>query len=320
MAATTSTSQAELILSEILGDAALEEARPRVVNLQFANQYSIAGSGSKVLKLNRYDDIGTAGTATEGTDYTTETEQTLSQVSATPTEAAVLMSQVTDDCAELTGRFESVNAMLASNDLDAQLAVLRPFAANLGRAAFEKAETDSIAEFANLSTSVGTTTVAFDLGKFEEAIYNLDIAEPMNRDYVAVLSPRQISDLRRILLVTSGGVQGTMYTGQNADHNDNINGFQYNLFGVNVFQYDKSAELTANAAADTVGAMYVAGTGQPEMGGGGTPGTYAFVEGRAMDYRVAYELRARAADVMVNWKYDILERVDAWGVKIISAI
>jgi len=315
---TTSTSQTELILSEVMGDLALEEARPRNVALQFCNRYSIAGLGSKNLKLNRYDDIGVAGTATEGTDYTTETEQTLSQITATPTEAAVLMSQITEDCAELTGRFESVNALMASSDIQTQMSVLRPFASNLGRAAFEKAETDVVAAFGNLSTTVGTTTVDIDLGVFEEAIYNLEIAEPQDRDYVAVLHPRQISDLRRALLVTSGGVAGVMHTNQSADHVDNINGFKFNLLGINTYQYDKSAELTANSGDDVVGAMFVRGTGQPELGGGGTPGTFAFVEGRAMDFRIAHVLRARAADVMVNWKYAVAERVDAWGVGIIT--
>ena len=229
------------------------------------------------------------------------------------------MSQITNDAVELTGRFPNAAALLQSNDIGAQLEVLRPFAANLLRAAMEKAEVDCVAMFAGLSTSVGTTTADIDLAVFEEAIYNLDIAEPASRQYMAALHPRQISDLRRILNVTSGGVAGQVYSGKNFDHAGNTpNGFQYNLMGVDVFQYDKSAELTANAAADVVGAMFVAGTGAPEQGGGGEPGTFAFVEGRAPTFTSDYILRARGVDLMINWKYAPAERVDAWGVKIVT--
>ena len=321
MAVTSSSTQSDLYFSEVLGRGALAAAQPRPIAMQFVNQYSIAGRRADNLKLNRYTDIGPAGTATEGTPYTTITTMGVeTPVTLTPTEAAVLMAELTDDAIELVGGFESARAIIEDGSQDDKLALLLPTAGRLARSAIEKAETDLVAEYGNLTTSVGTTTVDLDLGVFEEAIYNLDIAEARTQAYVANLHARQVSDLRRAMAVTSGGLAGSVHVGSSVDHLASPNGFKFNLLGVPVFQYDKSAELTANTGDDVVGAMFIRGIGNPEdpMGGSGEVGAFAMCEARSMQFGFEPDLEGRSIKVMVNWKYDTAVRDADFGVKIVT--
>jgi hypothetical protein len=321
MAITQLSTQSDLHFSEVLGRGALAAAQPRPIAMQFANMYSIAGRQSDNLKLNRYTDIGPAGTATEGTPYTTATTMGVeTPVTLTPTEAAVLMAELTDDVIEVVGGFASARRIIEDGSQDDKLALLLPTAGRLARSAIEKAETDLVAEFGNLTTSVGSSTNNIDLGIFEEAIYNLDIAECPSQEYIACLHPRQVSDLRRAMAVTSGGLQGSVHVGSSVDHLASPNGFKFNLLGIPVFQYDKSAELTANTGADVVGAMYLRGIGNPEdpAGGQGEVGAFAMCEARSMQFGYESDLEGRSVKIMVNWKYDTAVRDADFGVKIVT--
>ncbi len=322
MAQTTSTTQANLHLSEVLGRAAMEEARPRVIAGQFANMYDIAGRNADNLKLNRFTDVGPATTATEGTTFSTVTTMGVeTPVTLTPTEAAVMLAELTDDAIELVGGYESARAIAQSGSLEQQVLMLSDTAARLNRSALEKFEADMVAEFANATTSVGATTVDIDLGVFEEAIYSLDIAEiPGLREYVACLHPRQVSDLRRALAVNSGGLQGSVHVGQIVDRIENPMNFAFSLLGVDVFGYDKSAEVTANTGADVVGAMFKPGYGNPEdpQGGSGEIGALQFCQGRRKQYSTYSDHKERSVELMVNWKYDIALRDADLIVKIVT--
>jgi len=318
MAQSTSTTFATRLLTEILGRDALLEARPRRIAGGHLNRYMTGGKGSKTLKLNRYAAIS-ASQATEGTDFTTTS--TLSYetaVTSTATEAAVILAQITDDAVELEGRMVSVSDILDKGTLQQQLAVLRPHAARLLRAVEAKIETDIVAEFGGITNEVGTTNTAMTLADFEEMIFTLDSEEPMHRDYVAVLSPRQISDLRVALAVSgSGGVTGVTYANQERDHSKASDGFNFPLLGIPVYGYDASAQLDSGAT-DAVGCMFVRGEGAPELQGGGKPGAFFYHEGRPTNFRVGYNLRARATDIMCNAKYEVGTRVDEWAVKAVT--
>ncbi len=323
MATQTTTTHSDLILTEVLGDAILQEARPKNVASRLINTYSIVGSRAASKKLNRYGDTGAAGTATEGTAYTTEADSTpASAVSMSPTEAAVQMLLISDDVVEETTGIESAYELFTSGSREQALAVAQPFASQLGRACFQKLEADVVGLFPSLSNSVGTTTVDITLDNAEEAIYTLDIAECPHEDYVFVLHPRQVSDLRKDLATTSGGMAGSYWMGnaELANHRNDVemNGLKGALFGIPVYMHSKTVEQTANASADVVGALFLRGIGAPEDGDGGQPGTFAFCEGRPLKFMIQHELRERGSDLMANWKYAVAERVDAWGVKIVT--
>lgn len=321
MAQTTSTSIADMLFSEVLGQEALASASPRPVVTQFFNQYSLEGQRSKVLALNTYADPGPATAGVEGTTFSTVTTLGLdSRVNITPVESAVMLAQVTDDAIENLTGFSHAAQLMLEGSLDQKLQVFRSQAARLAKAAVEKAETDAVALFANASQSVGTTQQNLSQADIADAIYTLEISEAPNRGFVACLAPRQIHDLRNELMVTSGGVQGVYHAGKSADHVDNLNGFKMNVLGIDVFQYDESAKLSSGDGYDCIGAVFVPGSGAPELDGSGQAGAYAMVEARAMDFRLDHDLRERATDIMVNWKYAVAERKDAWTVKVLSDI
>lgn len=322
MAQTTSTTQANLYYSEVLARGAMAAARPRPIVGQFANYYSIAGKRAKNFRLNRYTDTGPATTATEGTAFSTVTTMGVeTPVTLTPVEAAVMLAELTDDAIELVGGIESARAIIEDGDLDDIVALLLPTATRLWESAMEKSEVDMVAEFGNATTSVGVSGSDLDLGVFEEGIYNLDIAEVVGiREYVACLHARQISDLRRALAVTSGGLQGSVHVGTSVDHLETVNGFEMALLGVNVFGYDKSAELTANTGADVVGAIFKPGFGNPEdeNGGSGVIGAIQFCEGRMPQYSKYSDHKERSVELMINWKYDLALRNDDLIVKVVT--
>lgn len=318
MAQTTSTTVANRLFTEILGREALQEARPRMIAGQHVNRYDISGRGSKTLKLNRYTDIGDATQATEGTTFSTVTTLDYeTPVTSVPTEAAVMLAQITDDAVELEGRFESVNDVLQYGTLQQQLRILRMPAARLARAAAAKMEVDMVAEYGNVTNSVGTTNTAFTLANYESAMYTLDTEEPNDRDYVFVGSPRQLSDIKSEIHITSGGVDGVTWARENQNTKQRANGYYTDILGVPFFSYDASAQLDSGAT-DAVGCMFVRGFGAPELNGGGQPGAFFFTLGRRMDFRVDYILRDRATDIMVNAKYDTGLRVDVWACKAVT--
>ena len=325
MATTTTTQYNTAIATEHIADMIIEESRARSVVLQLVNQYSLAGMRTGTLQYNRVNDSGQASVATEGVAFTATTQLGLTSGTATPAENAVAMILVTNDAIEertgLVGAAQlfnrgSVEQMVGALSLEARVA---------GAMVREKIENDLTGLFASLSRSVGTTTQNITLANFDAALLTLETGEDLpphadNGGIVASLDKQQIGDLRAEMLVTSGGVAGALWEGRDAPGagDRGMNGFKFNLLGVDVYNHGIGVRQTANAGADVVGAMFVRGSGAPEMGGGGVPGCFAYCEARPVQVTVEGDHRERGAEIQVNSKHICFERIDNWGVALIT--
>jgi len=321
MAINTTTQFAGITYTEHLAEQIMQEERPKRVALQLINHYSLAGKPTRVMKLNRVNDPGQATAGTEGTAFTTLTTVGTTSVSVTPTEGAIAQFQTTNDAVEtrIPGMTGIQDLMLnGSNEQKVQALI---FEARLGLASVEeKAEQDVINLYSSLSRSAGATGVNFSLANFTAALLLLETGEDLpHEDYVADLDKQQFGDLRDELMVTSGGVSGSLWPGkQSPSAAENEAGWRMDLLGVDIFTHGKGVRVTANAGADVVGALYLRGTGAPEDGGGGQYGCFAMVEGRPVQVGVEYSLQSRAATVQVNGKYAVAERNDNFGVAFIT--
>lgn len=325
MAKNTQTNFSDISLTEALADEIIEEPRPNMVASQFSNKYSIAGLSTKTKKLNRWNDPGRATAATEGTAFTTLTSLGTTALSVTPTEAAVFMTLTTDDGVET--RIPGMESMLdvwQRGSLEQQLAAVMPEASMSGRACFEKMEYDHTALFPGFSRSAGNTGVDLSIADFDEALLTLESGEDLPHEgIVACLDKEQHGNIRKQLLVTSGGVAGSIWSEDLASivrFRPDVarNGLKGALLGVPVYVHGVGARQFANSNADVVGAIFLAGTGAPEDGLGGDYGALAMVEKRKLQFSLEHDHRERGTEVQGNWKYSVVERADLWGVKFVS--
>lgn len=322
----TSTTYSDQQLSEALAERFLLEPQAKRVVIGLVNTYSIAGRPTKSLKLNRWDDPGLASAATEGTAFTSLTQFDTTAQSLTPTEGAVMMSLITNDAVEtrvpgMTGVAEVMN----DGSLQQKIAALAPEAGLIMRAIEKKIESDLTALFAGLSRSSSPASGSdLALSHFDAGLLKLEGGEDLpHEDIVASLDSEQLGNIRTELMVTSGGVSGNLWSRDIAsivELRPDVarNGLKGVLLGVPVYQHSKAARQTANGGDDVVGAIFLRGTGDPELSGSGQPGCFAYVEGRAPVFTVEGDHRERGGEIQGNGKYAVGERVDLWGVKFVS--
>lgn len=319
---TTATTLTKQILPRILAERVQMGARPVPILLQLVNQYSINGLPTTVLRLNRWADHGVATTATEGTAFTTVTELTMgTEIDLTPTEAAVMMAQITDNAVEKSGLgYANALELFNSGDLASQLAVLEPEALNLAAGCAEKLEKDLAALLEGFSNSVGAVTTAASIANLEAAIFTSDTLEQPHTDRVFVLSPKAVSDIRKELMVTSGGVAGQMWGNQSAPIAANVPAGQVGEIWYPIFQLSQSVVKSTTVSSDVgySNGLILRGVGNPEQAGGsGQVGAIAFCEGRPLTFAADLVLRSRALDVIAIHKYAVAERADDFGVRIL---
>lgn len=329
MAINTTTTHATAILPRVLADRVLDPSRPSMPLLaSMANLYSIAGKKSGVLRLNRLGDSGPATAATEGSSFTTETSTSYgTAVDLTPVEAAARLMKVSQRALQQRTGLEDALSLYQSNNVAQIVAALDLEARDIVKALDEKMDADLAALFASLSSSVGALTTDFSLSVLEQAIFNLDIAE-LPADALArrayVLSPRAMSDIRRELQVTSGGVQGVMWGSQQMLVAPSSNSLDpvANLFGIPVYQMSQSIVPTSGTVPGTGGqvcALIVRGIGDPEVdGGSGAVGTLQVCEAGPPKFATDFVVRDRSIDVLGIHEYAVALRGTDFGVQILG--
>jgi len=218
---TTTTTAGELVAAEIVSRIVIDAAygaaggaiMPRLIRAD-----EISGEATLIKSYPKWN-LMTAAGLTEATDMS-NTAINPTEVSCTATEVGI-MADITD---KLLG-----SAVVGS---------LAPYAAELGKALADKIDTDCLAEVADFSNSVGTTTVNMTHADFLEAIYTLENGKARG-PFVSVLHPIQVSDLRTSL-TTSG------LATWDAVNNSAI-GAMANLFGVDIVQSTNCALVNTNA-------------------------------------------------------------------------
>lgn len=329
MAANTTTSNASVIAPRILADRILGANRPGSALLaSLANIYSLRGEKSGVKTLNKLGDSGPATAGTEGTAFTTETVLSYdTAVDLTPTEAAMRLMVVTNRVIQQRSGYDNALALFNSGNVDAIVAALDIEARDIMSSLMEKLEADLAALFSSLSSSVGALASDFSLDVVEQALFTFDILDlPANAVARRAIcaSPRFVSDIRRELQVTSGGVQGVMWGSQQslvAQSSDGVEPIAA-LFGVPVYQMSQSIVPTSGTVPGSGGhvcALIVRGSGNPEEeGGSGEVGTLQFCEGAAPQFAVDFSGRGRSVDLLGVHDYAVALRTTGFGVKILG--
>jgi len=171
------------VIERIIYDAAYDAGKI----LPFVRTVNISDAPTNTVELPKWPLI-TAADLTEGTD--------LANTALNPTSTTIT--------ADEAGLMITLTDMLVNADIHGGI---EAYAALLGRAVGAKIDLDLAAEFADFTTSVGTTTVNLTETNFLEAIYNLENGIA-SADIVALMHPIQIHDLRVDIATSSGAVWG----------------------------------------------------------------------------------------------------------------
>ncbi len=256
-------SAGELVAAEIVSRLIIDAAYANAVMPALVRVADIGSEATNTMSFPKWP-LLTAADLTEATDLSNTAINTTA-VDVTADEAG-LMVTVTD-------------VLLRGSQTDLGL-----YAEELGKALANKIDTDLLAEVADFSNSVGTTTVDMTEANFLEAIFTLENGNASG-PFVSVLHPVQVSDLRTALAATTGSIWG----GPSVPSADI--GAMASLYGVDVFQSTNCAAV--NTAADRQGVMMPMGT---QSG-------LAFVMKTAANTEFERDASLRATEIVVTSMY-----------------
>ena len=328
MAVTTSSTYANAILNEVLAQVPLKALTPKAVLQNLINRDSIDGAASLSKEYWGHTDIGAASAASEGTALSTTTTLSLaSTITATPTEFASMLAEITTRAIrrKIPGRTaDEVFAAFEQGDPSMMIPILEEEAMRMYLAGVEKLETDLATLLASLNggTAVGSTGVNFSLANLLAAILALESNEPENEDFVLALAPIQVSDLRTEILSLSSGSSAIWTSQADASMSNFINdvsrnGLKGTVLGIPVYQMSSSIVQTANSGADVVGALMCRGVGAPDTPGS-QRGALCFTEGHAPKFLPVLNSLARSVSLAMLWEGVAFELTDKHGVPIVT--
>ncbi len=229
---TTLATYDDVSYSEILTDVVRDALMAVVVTPALMDFYDLAGQASKAIKIPQAGKE-TASALTEGTEVSN---------------TALASSSVTGTAAEI-GIMATITDVLDVSDIAAAHAArLR----TLGRSLGDKLDVDICALFPGLGTTVGSSGNNITLSVLLDGIFEIENADAMSGDLVAVLHPRQTADLRTELEADAASI----YVGKSdASISASMAGFFGSWFGIDIFQ-------TTNVSAsggNNIGALFVRG-------------------------------------------------------------
>lgn len=256
---TTTTTLTELVNSEYIEQLVLDYAHDMPVASPFCRVSELEGRGTLVASFSVWVK-DTAASKTEGTAMSNTALET------TDVQATAGVYGILRELTDLAGMTSVLGQERLEQEIARDAAIL----------IMEQLETLVTAEFANASTSVGSTGVDMTVANFVSAInqLNQNLAKGQK---VCVLHPVQSADLLTSLtglstsIWSNNGVDSGLLNGQNG-----ADGFAGSLLGIPI--YYSSTCTTANMSADRVGAMFINGsneTGNPRNAAIGIASLYA---------------------------------------------
>ena len=317
MALTTSTTYGDMILPEIIANLVLEAPTPKAVVSKLANFVSIAGQPTGSIAMPRFADLGAAANVAENADVSSTTLSMGTQSTFTPAYYG-MMGEVTFKAMreKMPGLTSVYQLFDGTATVDQQLAVFAQEAQRLKNAMDEAIETAACADFASLSDSVGSTTVDLTIANLEEAIFEQAKNEIRNENLAFCLAPAQLFDLRSAITSSTATIFSTdVQSIINVTPDLSLDGLRGSLFGIPVYEMSQSVVATANAGADVVGALIIRGSGEPTSS---DYGTLVVCEGCALHYTFDADMSKRAAEIQINYEFDVGLRAADLGVKIVT--
>jgi hypothetical protein len=327
MTLTTTTTRANVILSEFLREVPLKALTPKVVMWNLLNQDNIDGVPSLTKEIPVESDLGAAIAGSEGVAFTTVTPLAYdSSISVTPTEAAMARADITTRAMRraLPGMTAGqVYDRIATGDLSGLGTLLQDEAARLMQMGWEKVETDCQALLDDASSSVGTSTQDLTLANLLAALAIMEGRDLAHEDMAWILAPQQIVDLRTELSSGSGAALNTIQINQadasffNVNPDMSRNGFKGSLLRLPIYSPSQSLNPRPNAGADVAGALACIGrgvTGQP----GSQRGFAEFTEGHGPRFLFSFDTAARVVYLVLVWEYAVVEHTDLHYVSIVT--
>jgi len=268
---TLSTSVAGAIATEKMSQLAIAANLPKMVISQdgfchYDDSLMGANSGTKRYTVNA--DLGAASAGTQGTAVTNSIEiTTATNITATPAEGVVDVFEITHIAImqALGIRHDEVARIIGGGGSQAEYErLLGPFISRLIPRGMQKIEADGLAQLANASTSVGSSGNDITMLNLLQAIYERRKSQghrPMS-ECRFLLTENQKHEVDLEMLSTTGGVAGSMWlqqanygVGRDIQATSTQNGLVGSFLQYPVYTYDSELNVTANAAADVVGAF-----------------------------------------------------------------
>lgn len=325
MALTTTTTQTDRILAEVIAPTPLGAAYPNLVVSKLINyDMDFINEAATAKAYPRLADDGPGTTVAENADASTISTASLgTQLVNTPGE---VYKRFDLTFATLENRMpglspDSLRAAINSNDYAALSAL---FAEEVGRgrkSLMESLEVDSFALLDDFSTTVGSTGVNITLSNTEQALYQMTKKETGAPErWVYVADPIHLSDLRQEIAITSGGMGGGAWTSDiqsilKLNPSLAVDGLQGALWGVPFYVGSNSVNPHPNAGEDEAWALFVRGVGHPTRG---LPGAIACTFKQEFYVMFDPDKSARSCEVLCFQKYAIGERADDMGISGIS--
>jgi len=312
-------------------------AQPRLLNL--CNQYSLEGTNATKLSLSRFDDIGPADSIGLDVEYTGAAAFGSTAVDITPTRFAkggtvdmdtyirrgVSVDQVRDAMNGLSMAITLDDGVILSDEATSILGVLETaFGEELRQTAGSlvvSAEAAVIADMAGFSQTAGVTNEVLTITKIDLGLAELEGVTLPHDDIFIMLHPKAVSDLRADSRsgTTNGGFTDDLTTLLRYSAGIETRGLRGVVQGVPVYSYSPELTLYANGTTDVVGMIGLRGVGNPEApGGSGIPGALAFCVGHAPVFLGLMHPNAFGVRFTMSQPQVSAERVDTWGVQVIS--
>jgi hypothetical protein len=320
---TLSSTYATQSLSYALAERVLGAANPKIVVAGLANDDDIGGLPTKVRQYPVFAKLSAASSGSEGTEITTNTTLSMaSAITATPSEGALIRSEISDRAVEI--RFPgvaNVEVLMQVGSLDQQLAALGPEADRLSFACLEKMETDLAARQSSFTDSAGTSGQDCTVADLLMAKYLLKAGNPLHEDWAYILAPNQLHEISLEIGVSGGGLGGGVWFQQgdasffNHSPDASRNGYRGTFMGVPVYEQAQDLAPTANDGDDVVGSLVCVGKGVP---GVGQLGGIGVVRNGGLKYRLDYKASMRGAILVVSMEYAAFNPRATHGVKIVT--
>lgn len=316
-------------LSYVLGQRVAPPNKARVVLAPLCSSIDNTGKPSLVEQIANPSDLAAASAATYGTALSTNTALGFgSATQITLTEGAAAKAVILDAAIEVEfPGMESVDRLMQEGTLDQKIAVLQPYFNRLADSCLEKFESDHCALTSGFSNSVGTSGAALTVANLFSAKYTFDTFEAINQDVAMLLWPVQMRDLRNDLLVSGGGLGGSVW--HNADTSAAIslgqaaeNGLQGSFLGVPVYQGSHSLRTLSDTNANVNGAFFARGRGDPNQTGvyGAICNAVRYGQGGSpFVMRIRNSPEDRGSIISIVMTYGVTEFRDTLGVRIRTA-
>jgi hypothetical protein len=316
-------------MAEILSTLALQPLRGKYVLLPHLNVSSIDGINTTKRSIKKKTAIAPAVDDAEGVAFTAmATYGVGSNVELVPTPKVQGISPTITSITKAMGgatRESVLNAIQGNNP--AIIPFVRDCVEELLHSHYLRAETDALALFSGASESAGTTTQNLTFATMLDAIMKLSDNNVEDESAIAIcIDEVGLYDLRSQLTAGSGAALSALFSSNTVDLNffklnpdASRTGIKGSIMGAPLYCANKAIMATANAGADRVGAIYVAGSGETAEPNS-VRGFAELCEGYAPSVGFEYSLRGDSLDAIARYSWICGEHTDEHIVKLIYGI